>query len=78
MGASLSWTSPPSRISLLSVCLLGLGVKAVFFPDQNLSSLGEQEYDLYKKARFDSFLDMTDRGPPDQRPTLGDMTQREP
>jgi hypothetical protein len=52
MGASLRWTSPPSRILLLSICLLGLDVKAVFFPDQNLSFLGEQEYELYNKARF--------------------------
>jgi hypothetical protein len=52
MGASLHWNSPPSIISLLSICLLSFSVKAVIFPDHDLSSLPKPEYDLYKKARM--------------------------
>ncbi|EHS62677.1 hypothetical protein PGT21_023109 [Puccinia graminis f. sp. tritici] len=75
MGALFRWTSPPSIISLLSICLLSFSVKAVFFPDHDLSSLPKPEYDLYKKARMDSFVEVTASAPPHQRPTLGDLTQ---
>ncbi|KAA1112306.1 hypothetical protein PGTUg99_013571 [Puccinia graminis f. sp. tritici] len=76
MSIAIRWTTLSTRFSLLSLCFLGLALKIICFPADGLSTLPEDEFIVYQRARSES-ANLLNARDPRARPTSRNLTRKQ-
>ncbi|EHS62689.1 uncharacterized protein PGTG_21196 [Puccinia graminis f. sp. tritici CRL 75-36-700-3] len=76
MSIAIRWTTLSTRFSLLSLCFLGLALKIICFPADGLSTLPEDEFIVYQRARSET-ANLLNARDPQARPTSRNLTPKQ-